>query len=121
MSLKDICVNPNNKYQQPFYIAPKGMTICTTDYISRLGLFYFILPHQAGFLIRHPDGRILFEGRVAPDKFHYIDWKTFNSLCPVDFSKMEGGIAAADMEEYIREVCDQLDIIEVNLVLSQLL
>ena len=30
--LRDIIVNPHNKYQQPFYIAPKGtMTICTTD------------------------------------------------------------------------------------------
>ena len=48
--LSDIIVNPHNKYQQLFYLAPKGtMTICTTDYISRLGLFYVILPNRAVF------------------------------------------------------------------------
>jgi hypothetical protein len=106
VSLRDIIVNPHNKYQQPFYLAPKGtMTICTTDYISRLGLFYVILPHQEGFLIRDPGGKILFRGQIAPDKFHYIDWDIFNGLCPADPSATRDGIAASDMEEYIGEVC----------------
>ena len=77
----------------------------TTDYISRLGLFYVILPQQAGFLIRDPQGRILYRGQVAPDKFNYIDWDIFNGLCQTDPSATRDGIAASDMEEYIGEVC----------------
>ena len=58
VALSDIIVNPHNKYQQPFYLAPRGtMTICTTDYISRLGLFYVILPNQAAWFFNQTSRR----------------------------------------------------------------
>ena len=79
--LTDTIVNPHNKYQQPFYIAPKGtMTICATDYISRLGLFFVILPNILGFIIKEPRGKTIYQGKVAPDGFHYIEWEEFNKL-----------------------------------------
>ena len=113
--LSDIIVNPHNQYLQPFYIAPRGtMTICTTDYISRLGLYFVILPHQAGFVIRHPRGTILYQGKVAPDLFHYIDFDTFNALRPVGSARAHDGIPQSDMEDYISEVCHHLDIIDTE-------
>jgi hypothetical protein len=108
--LQNIVVNTHNKFQQPFYIAPRGtMTICTTDYISRLGLEFTILAHQGGFVIREPRGKILYQGKVAPDKFHYIEWDAFNSLRPV--KSLESHIEAKDMEDFISDVCCELDII----------
>jgi len=91
------------------------MTICTTDYISRLGLLFIILPYQEGFIIKHPRGAILYRGKVAPDKFHYIEWDAFNKLFPVDPIQSEKGLQASDLEDYINDVCFELDAINSGL------
>ena len=91
------------------------MTICTTDYISRLGLLFIILPYQEGFIIKHPNGMILYKGKVAPDKFHYIEWDAFNKLFPVNLIQSQRGLQASDLEDYINDVCFELDAINSGL------
>ena len=113
--LEYIVINPNNKFQPPLYVAPKGtMTICTTDYISRLGLFFCILPYQQGFVIKRSRGQVLYQGKVAPDKFHYIEWEVFNDLRPVDSCVFQGGLSSSDFEDFIHDVCSELDVINDN-------
>jgi len=118
--LRNIVYDPSNKFQQPFYITPTGtMTICTTDYISRLGLLFIILPYQKGFAIKQPEGKILYQAEPASDKFHYITWDAFNDLKPAISSLSLNRFQQSDVEDIIADICTELDIIDTKLQKSQ--
>ena len=108
--LRDIVINPANDYQPAFYVAPTGtMTICSTDYISRLGLIFTILPHRGGFVIKQPTGRVLYQGETAADQFHYISFSTFDELKPVKSISSSRLVRQIDMHDFISDVVDELD------------
>jgi len=75
-------------------------------------LFYVILPHQQGFVIRHPHGKELYKAKPAADQFHYISWEAFDKLKPVDSSAFLQSGRQIDMDDLIADVCSELDVID---------
>jgi hypothetical protein len=75
-------------------------------------LFYVILPHQQGFVIRQPTGKELCKAKPAADQFHYISWEAFDKLKPVDSSAFLQSGRQIDMDDLIADVCSELDVID---------
>ena len=106
--VNEIATSIHNPFLPAFYVTPDGsMSILPTSHLSKMGYKMTIYPHEKGFAITKEDGEVVFQGPQNENKFHYITWDFLNSLQPATDMHTE----CDDIEDWIVNVCDELDII----------